>query len=389
MSQSPLDVARPYLTALVESLKQDGAIRSERWLDVFSTVPRHLFVPRWYEMGTTDKGVAAWRMLDTTDERRLPLVYRDETLVTTLDPDTAERVDEHTWTGIPTSSSTLPSVLAGMLEDLGIEDDDLVLHIGTGTGYLVALLCARLGQRAVYSIDIDPTTVESAREHLAQAGYEPQLAVGDGRKGYPGTKPFDRIISTCSLPGLTDDLMANTKPGTVIVTDVGLGVEGGVVRLVVRDDGRCSGRFTTAGGRFMPARSAETSYPPTERPDHEPEAATRTTSVSGRDLRSNYAFRLLLAAELRDAEFVYHCDDETGVVSFQLQRPDGSWARSPITGEQTVTFGGAPSLWSRVEHLWAWWTENGRPEHDRLVYVREPDGSAHIVYPDSGRRWSL
>ncbi|MEU3600517.1 methyltransferase domain-containing protein [Streptomyces sp. NPDC006798] len=389
MIQDHFDVARPHLTSMVEALRAARAIRTEPWVEAFSAVPRHPFVPRWYEMGSADDGISVWRMVDADDERRLALVYRDETLVTALDPATAERVGEHTWTGIPTSSSTLPSVLAGMLEDLDVEDGDRALHIGTGTGYLVALLCARLGEKSVFSIDIDPATVDSAREHLAQVGYEPRLTFGDGRKGYPDAGPFDRIIATCSLPGLSDELMTDTRPGTVIVTDIGLGIEGGVVRLVVDGNGRASGRFTTAGGRFMPARSGAATYSPAEPLDYAPEAATRTTGVTGLDLRSNYAFRLLLAAELRETEFVYHSDERTGTVSIQLQRPDGSWARSPIAGEPTVTFGGTPSLWRRVEHLWAWWTENGRPEHDRFAYVREPDGSAYVAHHDSGRRWPL
>ncbi|WP_445269615.1 methyltransferase domain-containing protein [Streptomyces sp. DSM 41634] len=389
MSTTTSDAARVHREALVEHLKSEKVIQSDAWHRAFSIVPREVFVPRWYEQEGTDKGISAWREHDATSDDSLPLVYRDVTLVTSLDPDTAEQIDTGLWTGIPTSSSTLPSVLAPMLEELGVENDTTVLHLGTGPGYLVALLCARLGDRFVYSMDIDPAIVRAAQQRLASIGYEPHLVSDDGRGGYPTGEQFDRIISTCSLPEITDGLMRCTKPGTVIVTNIGFGIESGVVRLVIDDAGGAAGHFTDHGGTFMAARGTAQTYPVKERAQLAEETDTRTTSVSGADFRANYAFRLLLAAELRGAEFVYHSDSATGALSIQLQQPDGTWARSPIAGEQTVTYGGAPSLWRTVEQMWAWWTEQGRPEQEQFDYVREADGLAHITHRNSGRRWNL
>ncbi|MER5413931.1 methyltransferase domain-containing protein [Streptomyces virginiae] len=383
------DAARVHREALVEHLKSQKLIRTDEWYRAFATVPREVFVPRWYEQETLDKGISAWREHDAASGDSLPLVYRDMTLVTALDPDTAEQVDPALWTGIPTSSSTLPSVLAPMLEELDVKNDTTVLHLGTGPGYLVALLCARLGDRFVYSMDIDPAIVRAAQQRLASIGYEPQLVPDDGREGYPTGEQFDRIISTCSLPEITDGLMRCTKPGTVIVTSLGLGIEGGVVRVVVDETGRASGHFTDHGGTFMAARGTAQTYPVKERAELAAETDTRTTSVSGSDFRENYTFRLLLAAELRGAEFVYHSDAATGALSIQLQQPDGTWARSPIAGEQTVTYGGAPSLWRTVEQTWAWWTEEGKPEQEQFDYAREADGSACITHHNSGRRWNI
>ncbi|MFF4454969.1 methyltransferase domain-containing protein [Streptomyces goshikiensis] len=388
MSTTTSDAARVHREALVEHLASGNLIRSDEWRRAFSVVPREVFVPRWYEQETTDKGISAWREHDATADGSLPLVYRDVTLVTAIDPETAEQVDAGLWTGIPTSSSTLPSVLAPMLEELDIEDDTSVLHVGTGPGYLVALLCARLGDRYVYSMDIDPTIVRAAQQRLAAIGYAPQLVPDDGREGYPTGEQFDRIISTCSLPQITDGLMRCTRPGTVIVTNIGFGIESGVVRVRVDDAGRASGHFTAHGGTFMPARGAAQTYPAKEHPQLAPEAGTRTTSVTGADFRTNYAFRLLLAAKLRAAEFVYH-SDASGALSIQLQQPDGAWARSPITGEQTVTYGGSPSLWRTVEQTWSWWTEEGRPQQEQFDYIREADGSAYISHHNSGLRWAI
>lgn len=253
----------------------------------------------------------------------------------------------------------------------------------------MALLCARLGEHLVHSMDISRVIVQDARQRLASIGFEPRLTFGDGRGGLPTGERFDRIISTCSLPEITDGLMRCAKPGTVLVTNIGLGIESGVVRLVVDDAGRAAGHFTVTGGTFMPARGDERTYPVKERAALAVETATRPTSVTGADFRSNYPFRVVLAAELRDTEFVYHSDSGTGTLSIQLQQPDGTWARSPITGESTVTYGGSPELWHRVDQAWSWWNEQGRPGQERFGFVREADGSAHITHDDSGRRWNL
>jgi protein-L-isoaspartate O-methyltransferase len=56
----------------------------------------------------------------------------------------------------PASSSSQPSLMVRMLEALDLHDNDRVLEIGTGTGFNAALLCHRLGDRNVYSVDVDP-----------------------------------------------------------------------------------------------------------------------------------------------------------------------------------------------------------------------------------------
>lgn len=388
MSTAPLDTARPYLDDLIEELRKAEAIRSPQWAAAFAAVPRHPFVPQWYEQETNDKGIAVWRLQQAADGA-LAAVYRDQTLVTALDPNTAEQVDDTAWTGVATSSSTLPSLMAGMLEDLNIEDGHRVLEIGTGTGYNAALLCARLSEHLVHSIDIDPALVQTAQERLAEVGYVAQLTAGDGQNGYPTGDHFDRIIATCSVPSIPAAWIEQTRPDGIIVADIALGIEGGLVRLSVDTEQRAFGHFTTTAGRFMAARSDARIYPARERAPYAPEAGTHPTTVTAMDIRTHYPFRLLIALELRGAELVYHADDETGAMSLQLQRPDGSWARTPLAGDATVTYGGAPDLWQKVEDAWAWWNENGRPTQDRFGYAREPEGGARAWHIPTGRRWDL
>ncbi|MFD7531039.1 methyltransferase domain-containing protein [Streptomyces sp. NPDC059849] len=388
MSAPTIDHARPHMSALADELTRSRAIRTPPWAEAFRSVPRHLFVPRWFAQETNDRGIAVWREhrgTETADD--LAAVYRDQTLVTALDPDTAEQVDDTAWTGIPTSSSTLPSLMAGMLEDLSVEDGDRVLEIGTGTGYNSALLSARLGEQLVYSVDIDPDLVLAAQDHLSSAGFMPRLVPGDGTRGYPTGETFDRIIATCSVPAVPAAWIEQSRPGTILVADIALGIEGGIVRLEVDEQGRALGHFTETAGRFMAARSEARTYPTPQRPERASETGTWPSAVTAADVRSHYPFRLLLALRLPGAELVYHVDD-SGAMALQIQDPAGSWARLPLGGDGVgaVTYGGDPGLWTRAEDMWRWWNDAGRPSHDRFSYAREADGSTHIWHIPDGTR---
>ncbi|QKW10979.1 methyltransferase domain-containing protein [Streptomyces sp. NA04227] len=380
------------MAALADELKRAGAIRSTPWARAFATIPRHVFVPTWFAQETNEQGITVWRQQRATKSpEHLAAAYRDDTLVTALDPKTAEQVDDTAWTGIPTSSSTLPSLMAGMLEDLDVKSGHRVLEIGTGTGYNAALLCARLGDRLVHSVDIDPALVEAAQDRLAQLVYMPRLVVGDGRLGNPAEDKFDRIIATCSVPAtdLPTAWIEQTVTGGLIVADLVLGIEGGIVRLTVDDDHRATGRFTATAGRFMAARGDAQTYPTANRAPLAPEASSRQTTLTAADFRAHYPLRLLVSAHLPGTELVYHVEDTT--TSVQLQRTDGSWARIPLTGDHTstVTYGGDPELWQRAEAAWQWWNEHGRPTHGTFGYTREADGAVALWHETSGARWAI
>ncbi|WP_326637707.1 methyltransferase domain-containing protein [Streptosporangium sp. NBC_01755] len=369
--QSPSPEIRRRLDAMAAGLEQAGALISPRWMDAFTHVPRHVFVPRLFTQGTDARGITVWCPLDHGDrEAWLDAAYSDTTLVTALDEDTVAPTDGGGMTGIATSSSTAPSLMARMLEDLRVEDGQRVLEVGTGTGYNAALLSHVLGDRRVHSVDIHPALVEAARERLASIGFKPALISGDGRHGFPEHAPYDRIIATCSVTAIPRAWLEQTRPGGVILTDVTSGIEGGLARLTVGEGLRAEGRFTSTTGRFMASRHSERTYEQPRRPTYAPVSGTRDSTVSATDIQANYAFRLLLGGLLPGLELVYHHDDATGALAVQLQRPDGAvWARIPLPGhpgEGTVTWGGTQNIWHRVEGAWWWWADRGKPDHTRF-----------------------
>lgn len=139
--------------------------------------PRHVLVPGIYRQSCGE-----WTALPAGSAQWLDAVYRDEALITALLP------DEHGRQTI-VSSSTKPALMVRMLAASGVRPGHRVLEVGTGTGYNVALLCHRLGDEAVHSVDIGAGLVEMARQRLATLGYRPDLAVADGQAGRPGRGP--------------------------------------------------------------------------------------------------------------------------------------------------------------------------------------------------------
>ncbi len=154
---------------LINGIK--GHFRSPRVEAAFRAIPRHLFLPD------------------------LPLqeVYQDKAIIT-------KSVD-----GRFVSSSSQPTIMAIMLEQLDLHEGQRVLEIGAGTGYNAALMAYIVGETGhVVTIDIDEDIVEGTRKHLAAAGFERvQVVCADGGLGFPDEAPYDRIILTVNAGDIT------------------------------------------------------------------------------------------------------------------------------------------------------------------------------------------
>lgn len=185
--------------ALRDELVAAGKLTSPEWQAAVLAVPRHKFVPEFYQRGT-DPGPTNWELVSAlspdTRERWWNEVWANTFLVTQLGP--VGRLGRQVVTG-PSSSSSAPSLMTRMLEALDIRDGNRVLEIGTGSGYNAALMSHRLGDQNVFSLDVDAELVDSARDRLAALGYQPTLISADGVTGLPQYAPYDRIIATCAV----------------------------------------------------------------------------------------------------------------------------------------------------------------------------------------------
>ena len=113
-----------------------------------------------------------------------------------------------------------PYVVALMTDLLDVDADDVVLEIGTGSGYQAAVL-AELVQR-VYTIEIIDELARGAEALLLRLGYENVFVKsGDGYFGWPENGPFDAIIVTAAPSHVPPPLIEQLKPGGKMVIPVG------------------------------------------------------------------------------------------------------------------------------------------------------------------------
>ena len=156
-------------------------VRNERVLEVMRDLPRHLFV-------------SPSRQAEAYADKPLP-IGDDQTI-------------------------SQPYIVALMTELLRPEADDVILEIGTGSGYQAAVL-ARLA-RQVYTIEIIPRLAQEAEQRLADMGFSNvRVKAGDGYLGWPEQAPFDGIMVTAAPPEIPPALLAQLKRGGRMVLPVG------------------------------------------------------------------------------------------------------------------------------------------------------------------------
>ena len=112
-----------------------------------------------------------------------------------------------------------PRMEARVIQELKLRPRESVLEIGTGSGYLTALL-ARQGAQ-VTSVEINPRLAKDARAKLARAGFgSVEQAPGDGARGW-GRATYDAIVLTGSTPVLPDAFVLQLNPGGRVFAVVG------------------------------------------------------------------------------------------------------------------------------------------------------------------------
>ncbi|MBT9523194.1 MAG: protein-L-isoaspartate O-methyltransferase [Dechloromonas sp.] len=113
-----------------------------------------------------------------------------------------------------------PKIEAKMLQELGLKKTDKVLEIGTGSGYMAALLAARAEH--VVTVESRPALVDIAKQNLARAGVtNVTVELGDGANGWPQRGPYDAIVVSGSLPTVPDALLKQLRVGGRLAVVVG------------------------------------------------------------------------------------------------------------------------------------------------------------------------
>ena|SRR5689334_25186601 len=165
---------------MIEQQIRTWDVLDSRVLDLLSAVRREDFVP------------PAYRMLAFADlELPLPNGFR-------------------MWT---------PKMEARVLQELRVQQSERVLEIGTGSGYLTALLASEAGD--VTSVEIDAATAADARAKLARHGFtNVRVDIGDGARGH-GNEFFDVIVLTGSTPLLPERFYEQLSPTGRIFAVVG------------------------------------------------------------------------------------------------------------------------------------------------------------------------
>jgi protein-L-isoaspartate(D-aspartate) O-methyltransferase len=171
------------------------AALSARVLDAFAEVPRHAFLPATLR-------TAAYI------NRPLPIGHGQ--------------------------TISQPYIVALMTDLLDPEADDIVLEIGTGSGYQAAVLAKLVKQ--VYSLEIVAALAEQASERLRSLGYDNvEVRQGDGHAGWPEHAPFDAIIVTAAAAEIPPALIDQLKPGGRFVIPVGNRYSGQDLLLIEKD----------------------------------------------------------------------------------------------------------------------------------------------------------
>ncbi|WP_339659773.1 protein-L-isoaspartate(D-aspartate) O-methyltransferase [Croceibacter atlanticus] len=142
-----------------------------------------------------------------------------------------------------------PYTVAFQTELLQIKRGDIVLEIGTGSGYQTAVLCY-LGAK-VYTVERQRELFKKTERFLPKLGYRPKYATfGDGYLGLPDYAPFDKIIVTAGAPFIPKPLMQQLKVGGRLVIPVGDDVQ--IMTLLERKSQKEFKKTTFGEFRFVP-----------------------------------------------------------------------------------------------------------------------------------------
>jgi protein-L-isoaspartate(D-aspartate) O-methyltransferase len=195
---------------MVDSQLRTRGIVDQRVLAAMERVPRHEFAP----------------------ER-----YRDQAY------------DDHPLPIAEGQTISQPFIVALMLQALNLSATERVLEVGTGSGYVTALLAELASQ--VISMERHASLADSARALMAALGYSSvRIVTGDGTQGFVEAAPYDAIMVSAAAPQIPPALLDQLADGGRMIIPVGTS-ETQQLRLVRRENGQPQVEFRELC-RFVP-----------------------------------------------------------------------------------------------------------------------------------------
>ncbi|MCB5907394.1 methyltransferase domain-containing protein [Streptomyces pinistramenti] len=343
---------------LLKILGDKGSI-PPGWADTVGSVPRELFLPDAIEV----RGRTVVR--SERPGEWLAAVYDDVPVITQVND--GQEYPEGAFR-LPTSSSSMPTIMLEMLGLLQAESGHRVLELGTGTGWNAAWLAHRIGSGAVTSVDVDPALVAAARANCRAAGLSPRIVCGRGEQGRPDGAPYDRLIATYTTP--IPYAWVEQVPAGRIVAPWGGSFFSHSFAVLDTADGRAHGRFCgypafmgTRTGR--PARGYLSDFL-----HHRGEERETRSPLSPLNIAGDAEALFFVGLDLPDAWYLLaEADDNSGESTLWILGDDrSSWACADYEpGAQEFVIGqyGPRNLWDEAERSYRKWERRGRPERDR------------------------
>jgi protein-L-isoaspartate(D-aspartate) O-methyltransferase len=167
---------------MVDAQLRQRGVKDERVLDAMARVPRHEFAPEAHR---------------------------------------GEAYEDHPLSIGEGQTISQPYIVALMLEALALSPADRVLEVGTGSGYVTALLAGLVAH--VFSVERHAALAESAGVLLSRLGYTNlRVLVGDGSQGFAAAAPYDAIIVSAAAPEVPHALLTQLAEGGRMILPVGI-----------------------------------------------------------------------------------------------------------------------------------------------------------------------
>lgn len=354
---------------VLDQMQAAGSLAPE-WREAFERVDRRGFIPAraWARDHDGDPfGHVIDRAVDPAEWERY--VDGDNPIVTQFNDGEPGEQD------FPSSSSSMPSLMAEMLSYLELGPGCRVFEGGTGTGFNAGVMSYRVGADNVFTIDIDPVMCESARSALKQAGFSPSITCGDSTLGLPEHAPYDRVVITYAVRDIAYTWVQQARPGGIIVVPWRSHLKAEcLVKLTVGNGGVATGKLLS-GTAFMLDRRARYTDDETLS-ELSGDVEVSTTPVSPAFITEQLDACLYIGTQVRDCLSWTAEEDGRRFLGIE-DASTGSWAQvfAAKDGEWPVRQHGPRRLWDEVETaVYAFFDEANEPASTDWIVAVDTDG---------------